>query len=343
MKLWYEKGAWASKKAKKIAESISPESIRSIAIIRHAAIGDMMVLRPFLIQARAFFPNAKITISIINTYSYGTPDDLVDRVHRIDKKINGKKTSYSERLKQIRELGEHDLIFDMANTALSSMICLLNRAKLKIGFPYRSFKNYLFYDIGLLRSDLVPEVETLLHMLYILGAPKLTALNYGYPVYTTKIDRPYIIYFTSASLGWKWWPKEHFAELIKNMAQQYPYIDHIILEGINPEEKVDDLMRQLSNFTNVIKREALALEHIIPFLGEATLVVSGDTGIRNMAIATDTATVGIFFFTVPYRYLPINAKHQAVFNSDGSIPDVKSVYQVLEQTLIRPEMKFFVE
>jgi ADP-heptose:LPS heptosyltransferase len=330
MKLWYEKGAWASKKAKNIAGTISPDAVRSIAVIRHAAIGDMMVLRPFLLQARVFFPNAEITLSIINTYSYGVPSDLVDRVHSIDKKINGKKTSYAARLKQIRELGEHDLIFDMANTGLSAMICLLNSAKLKIGFPYRSFKNYLFYDIGLLRSDLVPEVETLLHMLYIIGAPKSTTLNYGYPTYTTKTDRPYIIYFTSASLGWKWWPKEHFVELIKSMALQYPHMDHVVLEGINPEENVDDLMMQLSSFTNVVKREALALDLIIPFLGEATLVVSGDTGIRNMAIAAETATVGIFFFTVPYRYLPINTKHQAVFNPDGSVPDVKSVFSAIK-------------
>ncbi len=333
MKLWYEKGAWASKKAKKVAAGLSPESVRSIAVIRHAAIGDMMVLRPFLVQARTFFPNAKITLSIINTYSYGAPSDLVDRVHNIDKKINGKKTSYSARLKQIRELGEHDLVFDMANTGLSGMICLLNRAKLKIGFPYRTFKNHLFYDIGLLRSDLVPEVETLLHMLYILGAPKLTTLNYGYPTYTTKSDRAYVVYFTSASLGWKWWPKEHFAELIENMAIRYPDIDHIILEGINPEEKVDDLMRQLVDFSNVVKQEALALDHIIPFLGEATLVVCGDTGIRNMAIAADTATIGIFFFTVPYRYLPINIQHQAVFNSDGSVPEVTFVESLIRRQL----------
>lgn len=330
MKLWYEKGAWASKKGKKAAAEIIPESVQSIAVIRHAAIGDMMVLRPFLVQARTFFPNANITLSIINNYSYGVPSDLVDRVHCIDKKINGKKTSFMYRLNQIRELGEHEIIFDMADTGLSRMTCLLNSAKLKIGFPYRTFKNYLFYDIALLRSDLVPEVETLLHMLYILGAPKLVTLNYGYPTYETKRERAYIIYFTSASLGFKCWPKGHFLELIKSMAIRYPSIDHIILEGINSFEKVDDLVLQLSQYTNVMKQESLPLEQIIPFLGEATLVVCGDTGIRNMAIATDTPTVGIFFFTVPYRYLPINPKHKAVFNHDGSVPDIKSVLSQIE-------------
>lgn len=324
MKLWYEKGAWASKKAKKNTESMTPESVQSIAVIRHAAIGDMMVLRPFLIHARTFFPNARITLSIVNNYSYGVPEDLVDRVHIIHKKIDGEKTTYLQRLKEIREFGEHDIIFDMADTALSGLLNIFNNAKLKVGFPYRRVKNLIF-DISILRSDLVSEVETLLHMLYIFGAPKMDQLEYGYPKVQINNDNPYIVYFTTASLGLKCWPKENFKELIASMAIRYPNMRHIILEGIQEYEKVDDLMTQLSHCINVSKVNALPLDKIIPFLGEAYLVVSGDTGIRNMAIATNVATVGIFFFTVPYRYLPSDTKHKAVFDPDGSIPDVKNV------------------
>lgn len=333
MKLWFEKGAWASKNARQIAETMSPESVKSIAIIRHAAIGDMMVLRPFLIQARRFFPNAKITLSIINNYSYGAPEDLVDRLHVVHKKINEKKTSYQDRLRKIKELGEHDIIFDMADTSISGLLNIFNKAKLKIGFPYRQIKKSLF-NITIFRSDLVPEVETLLHMLYILGAPKNYLLDYAYPEFKTNIQKPYIIYFTTTSLGWKCWPKEDFKELIDCMASKYPNMKHIILEGINDYEKVDDLMLKLSHHSNVIKVNSLPLEQIFPFLGEATLVVSADTGIRNMAIAVNTTTVGIFFFTVPYRYLPINNKHYAIFNSDGSIPPVERVFSLIEQNMM---------
>jgi ADP-heptose:LPS heptosyltransferase len=334
MKLWYEKGAWASQKAKNSATLMKPELIRSIAIIRHAAIGDMMVLRPFLIHARAFFPNASITLSIVNNYSYGVPIDLVDRVHTVHKKIDGKKTSWSHRFKEIKELGEHDIIFEMADTAVSGLVCLLNKAKLKIGFPYRRAKNAIF-DVSILRSDLIPEVETLLQMLYIIGAPKMYQLEYGYPALSANKSDPYIVYFTSASLGWKCWPKEHFTELIDEMAIRYPEKKHIALEGILDYEKVDDLMLQLAHHSNVVKVEALPLDQVISFLGKASLVVSGDTGIRNMAIATETDTVGIFFFTVPYRYLPFDRKHQAVFNSDGSIPDVERVLNTITKLLER--------
>lgn len=331
MKLWFEKGAWASKKAKKTAGNISPESVRSIAVIRHAAIGDMMVLRPFLVQARAFFPNAKITLSIIDTYSYGAPLDLVDRIHTIHKKIEGKKTSFLSRYKQIRKLGEHDLLFDMTDSGLSGVICFMNNAKVKIGFPYRRVKNNLFFDVSLLRSDLVPEVESLLHMLHIFGAPKHLEIDYGYKKAEKKESR--IIYFMGASVPSKQWPKENFSSLIQKMAHHYPEYEHIVLEGIGINEKVDDVMPDFSQYTNVHKLEALPLDSMMEYLAESQAVVCNDTGIRNMAIASKTATIGIFFSTVPYRYLPCSPLHTAVFEPDGSIPSVEHVFEHLQGSM----------
>jgi ADP-heptose:LPS heptosyltransferase len=331
MKLWFEKGAWASKKGIKNAKELSPESIRSIVIIRHAAIGDMMVLRPFLLQARAFFPNVKITLSIVSNYSYGTPTDLVDRVHVVDKKINGKKTSFFSRLKQIRELGEHDLLFDMADTSSSGMVSIFTKAKLKIGFPYRQMKNYLLYDISLLRSDLVPEVETLLHMLYILGAPKYSGYDYGYDTLEKKEDR--IIYFMGASTPTKQWPIAHFRDSIHTLSKMLPDYQHVILEGIGQSEKVDDDFFALSTLTNVHKMSPLPLDETMAYLAGSEVVVCNDTGIRNMAIAAGTKTVGLFFSTVPYRYLPNSQMHYAVHNVDGSIPSVECVVETVQKSL----------
>jgi ADP-heptose:LPS heptosyltransferase len=331
MKLWFEKGAWASQKAHKVARDITPESVNSIAVIRHAAIGDMMVLRPFLLQVKEFFPNAKITLSIVNTYSYGAPEDLVDRIHVVNKTIDGVKTSYQQRLSQISALGSHDLVFDMADTSLSLLLLRLNRSKLKIGFPYRSLKKYL-YDITILRSDFVPEVETLLHMIHIFGAPKKMTLQYGYHFNNTKQNR--IIYFMGASVPSKQWPQQNFIQLIQKMAQVYADYSHVILEGIGPDEKADVLMASLQRFPNVSKFESLPLPQTIQFLSDSRLVICNDTGIRNIAIASATRTVGIFFSTVPYRYWPDPKIHHAVFDNDGSIPTVESVYLKSQKALL---------
>ena len=51
--LWFERGAYASKKARHYIETeFSPEKITKIAVIRHAALGDQVIVRPFLIEAR---------------------------------------------------------------------------------------------------------------------------------------------------------------------------------------------------------------------------------------------------------------------------------------------------
>lgn len=331
MKLWLEKGAWASKKGHAIAQLMNPESVHSIAIIRHAAIGDMMVLRPFLIQARDFFPNASITLSIVNNYAYGIPKDLVDRIHIVEKKKDGKKTSYLHRLKQIRELGEHDILFDMADTSLAGFITWMSKAQLKIGFPYRQIKNYLLFDIGLVRSDLIPEVETLLHFLYILGAQKQKKLEYGYPVSATKEKR--IIYFMGASTPEKQWPKMRFAELIRIMAERYQDYQHILLEGIRSDESAEDVFEANKHLSNISKIAAMPLDQTMSYLADSALIVCNDTGVRNMAIAVQTATVGIFFATVPYRYWPDATLHSAVYSSDGSIPEVHEVAVIINTCL----------
>jgi ADP-heptose:LPS heptosyltransferase len=64
----------------------------------------------------------------------------------------------------------------------------------------------------------------------------------------------------------------------------------------------------------------------INFLEQSNLVVSNDTGVRNLAISVDCPTVGIFFSTVPHRYWPRgNDRHEAVFLADGATPTVELV------------------
>jgi ADP-heptose:LPS heptosyltransferase len=170
MYLWArEKGGYSSKKARQTAEQMTHESVRSIAIMRHGAIGDLVILRPLLLELREIFPNASLTLSLVDHYQYGAPIDLVDNVHIVYKKIEGKKTSFFERIKQMKALGEHDIIMDMADDALSMWTMILNKAKLKMGFPYREYRK-LFLDIVLERSDFLLETENLLHFANVFGA-----------------------------------------------------------------------------------------------------------------------------------------------------------------------------
>ncbi len=326
MKFWFERGAWVSKKTQEKYKDIRPEDIKSIAIIRHAALGDMILTRAFIVEARKFFPNASITLSIVSHYQYGVPDDIVDRVH-IAVGNDQRHISKWEQIRTARELGYHDILFDMAVSSRSLLLCLVNKAGIKVSFPYRNWQK-IFYDICIFRSDLQFEAETLLDMLRLFGANVTTPPDSFITVPALKKDQPYFVYFTTASVAYKCWPVEHFALLVKTLSAQYPHHQHIILEGLAKWESVSKLMELVStadSIKNIEVQKAIPLDDTLAFLKGASIVIGNDTGIRNLAICCNTPTVGIFSAAVLYRYWPRYGKHDAVYHADGSEPSVDDV------------------
>ena len=337
IKLNFRRGsAFASKKAKKYLETINPEDVKTITIIRHAAIGDFMNIRPFLINAREYFPNANITLSVLRTAMYGIPHDLIDDLHIMDKddpKDKTKKTSILTRIKQARELSPQDIIFDLTDSSLTILLIIFSKAKLKIGYPYRWIRR-IPYDITTLRSDFVVEAESTQHMLNILGSQNLTPLKYGFEnIYSKKNIQNRIIYFPGASINIKCWEENKFITLIDKLSNEYPSYEHIILQGIREDEKFINIYESLQNRRNVKLQTTMNLDDTMNFLSNSILLVSNDTGIRNMAIATETSTVGIFFATIPFRYWPRDGKHECVFTIDYKSPSADMVFKITKNLI----------
>lgn len=331
---WFEKGAYASKKARAILESFDPQKVKKIAVVRHAALGDMVLVRPFLYEARRFFPNAEITLSIVSHYTYGVPTELADRVHVIFGKDKKNATIY-DKIRNIRELGPQDIIFDLANTNRSHWLMIFCKATLKFGFPYRGILRKLLYDIAILRSDFHAEVDCMLDMLKFLGHDPSYPLNFSLPDNRNQKNKqdPYIIYFNGASVPSKRYPEDRIIRLIREAANFMPEYRHLFLEGINENEKAGYLSDIKNTTPNVSVLESKPLDEVTRLLAGSSLVVSTDTGIRNLAIATHTPTVGIFYSTVPFRYTPRYETHSIVMNSNGDIPDVSQVVSKIQLTI----------
>jgi ADP-heptose:LPS heptosyltransferase len=320
--------AFASKKALKYLKTISPKDIKKVTVIRHAAIGDFMNIRPFLINLREFMPNAEITLSVENNAMYGMPEDLVDKIHimhRHHPKDMSKKTGLFYRIKEAKQLPPQDIVFDLSDSALSFLLTFFSNSKLKIGYPYRQYRRW-FYDIATLRSEFVIEAETVQHMLNFLGSKNLAPLNYGldnkYPKDNIKKQ---IIYFAGASSEDKRWEKEKFQILIEKLSSTYRNYDHIILQGIQENEKFLDIFEQLKHNKNIKLQSTLDIDNVMLLISNSYCIVSNDTGLRNMALAVKTPTVGIFL-GVPFRYWPRDGEHDCVFTIDHTSPNVDDVY-----------------
>lgn len=286
-----------------------------------------MNIRPFLIELRKFFPNAKITLSVVKHYMYGIPEDLIDEVHVTTRyKENGEKTGLFQRIKEAKNLAPQDIVFDLTDSTLSLLIVALSNAKLKIGYPYRALRRN-FFDIATLRSDFVVEAQSVMHMINILGAKTSFPLVYGNQKKYPKEDLKQIVYFAGASVENKCWEKEKFRELIAKMSETFPRYKHIILQGIGENEKFIEIYEPLKAKENVVLQETLPIEDAMKLLAKSRCLVSNDTGVRNMGIALETPTIGIFFQIPPFRYWPREEKHDCVFNIEYTSPAVEDVYE----------------
>ncbi|HEX9811735.1 MAG TPA: glycosyltransferase family 9 protein [Burkholderiales bacterium] len=334
MKFWFKSGAWATRRARRIVGQLVPENIRRIGVIRHAALGDMVLTRPFLLELRRHFPNAAITLSIVSNYTRGTPEDLVDRVHTAYGN-DRKDVPLRRQVARARELGEQDLLFDLAASVRSFWVCALNRARLKIGFPYHAVQRPLFYDATVHRSDFRFEADVMLDMLNLLGLRTEFPLRYALPGEPLARPRPYVLYFAGASSPEKCWPAERFGDLIRRMTHDYPAYDHLVLEGRAQWESAQRLLAPFAGVANVERIVSNDLDETIALVKGARLLVSNDTGIRNLGIAAEIPTVGIFFATSPFLYWPRAPIHDNVFNADGSPPSVDAVHAAARAILAR--------
>ncbi|TYL49344.1 glycosyltransferase family 9 protein [Marinomonas sp. IMCC 4694] len=332
--LWFEQGAYVTKKAREyITSDFNPNNVQKITVIRHAALGDQVILRPFLVEARRFFPNAKITLSCVSHYQYGMPTDLADCVHIMPSKKT--KNEFKAKLDSIKALGEQDIIFDLAGTNRSYWITFLTKAKLKIGFPYRALLRGTLYNLCVLRSDFQAEVETMLDMLRVLGHNPPHRLDFAYPDHQALCDKasPFILYFNGASQLRKVLSKDQMREVLEKSMAEFPDSQHIYLEGKNDFEKGDylnDLTKLHSHFSI---QPCLELNELVHLIARSSLLVAPDTGVRNVAISTHTPTVGIFFSTVPFRYTPRYEAHHIVMRDNATVPSSDEIVAVIQHAL----------
>ena len=331
MKFRLKKGAWVSRHAHKILTDFNPELIRKVAVVRHAALGDMVLTRPFLIEVRKFFPNAEITLSVVSHYQNGIPHDLVDRVHVVDGN-DRRQVSKISQIKKMKELGEQDILFDVAATPRSKLMVFFTKAKLKIGFPYKVTQRRL-YHATILRTAFKFEAEVMLDMLHLLGHVSEFPPRFDMPGEKVRREKPFILYFTGSSKPEKCWPIDRFAKLVQEMATRYQDIDHLIIEGRAEWESIDPVLRQVGHRDNVQGLKGLGLEEMIRYVKGALILVSNDTGIRHLAIASEIPTLGIFFDDYPFRYWPRYGNHEIGFNPDASIPAVADLSNTLQRML----------
>ncbi len=175
----------------------------------------------------------------------------------------------------------------------------------------------------------------MLDMLHLLGHTTEYPPRFDMPGEVAHRSRPCIVYFTGSSKPEKCWPNQHFAQLVDEMSMAYPDIEHIFIEGRAKWESIDPILDAIGSRENVYGLKGTGLDDMISLIKAASLVISNDTGIRHLAIASDVPTLGLFFDDYPFRYWPRFGLHEIGFNSDASIPAVQQVSKTMHSMLYR--------
>ncbi len=331
MKAWTDKCAYLNRRGRQWLESASALGVRRILVIRQCAFGDYMATRPFLVELRRLFPEARITLATVSTYRYAVPEDLIDELF-----IQDTQGSLGEQWRSLRALPAYDVLFDLADTARSRLLTFMATASIKLGFPYRSLSNRLLYDVGLRRSNYHYEAEILLDFLKVMGHKPSYPLDFAMPRHLAAKAEPTIAYFPFASAMDKSLSLEAWHGLVAAAAREFPGYRHVLLEGHKPEENGNFLAEVVAQHDNVAIQPRMALDRLAEWMTHVSVLVCGDTGVRNLALATHTPTLGIFFRTLPYRYWPRYENcHEAVFHRDGSMPGKAEILQGLDDLLLR--------
>jgi ADP-heptose:LPS heptosyltransferase len=331
VKTWVEKGIRKYRNAEAVAQSIQHSDVKRILVIRHAALGDMLQTRPFLYELKKFFPNAHIKLSIISNYTIGAPTDLVDEVEILPGR-DQKKPNPIQMIRQFRSHQEFDLLFDLASTTRSQIQTMFTKAKLKLGFPYRNIP--WIYHFAFFRSEFRYETELLLEFLNLFGHISEYPLNFQLPNHPLQSRARRLSYFPSSSMQKRNYPMDWMRQLIELNAQKYPDYDHFIIQGALPSESFLELYSELKHLPNVKLREKSKLEDLLIWMSESRYLVANDTGVRHLAIAVGTPTLGFFTQSIPYRnYNPHDVRHICHIHPDGSFPTPEEVHIKMQHHL----------
>jgi ADP-heptose:LPS heptosyltransferase len=123
------------------------------------------------------------------------------------------------------------------------------------------------------------------------------------------------------------------------MAEAFPGYDHMLLYGYTPSEEAeaDGVMEKAGKRENILPEKGADLERSAMLLRHATMVVGNNSGIRNLAIANETPTLGVFVSGSHFNYWPRFGLHDVVFEMEGGAPSVERVFRTAADHLKRIE------
>ena len=287
-----------------------------ILILKPSSLGDVIQALPVLRLLKRHFPTGEIfwwLDSALAPLLEGDPD--LAGVVRFERQRWAHPQHWPEMLRSIRWLrARHfDLVIDLQSLLRSGAFAWLSRGKFLAGLDETREGARGFYDLAVPRKSFhTHAVDWYLAMLPPLGVPV-------HNNFTWLPERPEIAAAVKSkwkTVGTSWialqpgarwenkrWPVEHFAELVRRLADKFPDTRFAIL-GSGEDKPLGEIISRAAPERCLNLCGATSLPEMIEWLRLCDLLVTNDTGPMHAAAALGKPLVALFGPTEPRRTGP---------------------------------------
>ena len=294
-----------------IEKNYSSNAPQSLCILRLSALGDITHTLPIFHTIRQAWPTTKITW-IIGKAEY----ELIKHLQDVEFIIFDKKAGFSA-YKDIRNKlkNKHfDILMHMQMSLRASLISLLVKAEVKIGFDKKRAKDgqWLFTNKKIQPKEKQHVIDSFFCFTESIGIQE-KKYDWDIPlieedVQSSKsllnIDSKYIIISPCSSKAYRNWNAQGYAVLADYINEKYNF--SIVLTGGNSsieQQYATEISQQAScPIHNLVGKTSV--RELLSVINEAEFMISPDSGPAHMATATNTPVIGLYATTNPDRARP---------------------------------------
>lgn len=287
---------------------------KRILIVKLSALGDIVLISPSIRALKKRFPYATLSVLTSPRYRelFKNCSDI-DHIHTYDK--DGSVFSFLQMVWKLRRC-RFDIVIDFQNTFRTHTAILLIGAKKTIGYKRKCGNLFLTDSIT---PELKP-IDPISHQFKLLALLGIEREDERVEFWSNEDDRRAVDNFLKrhhitngerlvavcpgGSPRWmtKRWPKERFAELVRELTGAYGA--KVILVGGDDNRDLKEYFKEHAQVPYIDAIGETSITQLGELIRKCKLLITGDSAPLHIAAGCAVPFVALFGPTDPRRHLP---------------------------------------
>lgn len=314
------------------------KTYKNILVNALVNLGDVVLTTSAIALLKKAYPEAKITMLVKPVVREAVENNpVIDEV--IVFRYKAKENSLGKMWEMVKDLKRRhfDLAISFDRKLRPALLCWLAGIPTRVG-PSKVFDDkpskvtWLYTDVVEIRHDLENTLQAETYQAIVRGFTGQT--EHAEPVFariTPENERTAqellqrlpqaekkIALCVKGTFPLKTWPKEYFAEVVKQLAARYDAA-FFVVGAPNDRDYADEVIQGMEPVVLNFCGET-SLTDLAALIGAADLLVTVDTGATHIAATTGVPMVTMYGCTSPNRWHPINKQARVLTTDEQCCP-----------------------